>query len=145
MEVSQHPMDANERSDTTRVGIANNLISCPEHMISYISNEDGINSIFITLMSALTSTPRQKSSSSLVSYPLLTPYAFIGIALFCHGDHNGMTVFQPLITAYEETHMLNCLWLMLINLCMIPPQKQLSPKTQSFVYDNHLLAFAFPD
>ena len=129
-------MDANERSDTTRVGIANDLISCPKHTISYISNEDGINSIFITLMSALTSTSRQKSSSSLLSHPLLTPYAFIGIALFCHGDHNGMIVFQPLITAYRETYMLNRLWLMLINLCMIPPQKQLSPKSKSFVYYN---------
>ena len=132
MEVSQHPMDANERSDTTRVGIANDLISYPKHTISYISNNDGINSIFITLMSVLTSTSRQKSSPSLLSYPLLTPYAFIGIAFFCHGDHNGMTVFQPLTTACRETHMLNRLWLMLINLCMIPPQKQRPPKSQSF-------------
>ena len=122
--------DVIEMSYPTRGG----NLSCERHrdpiMNSCISNEHGINLTLITMMSLLNIKLHQKSSPCIYASSLMFPVALIDIAISPHEEHNGMT--KTLLTACKETCDINPLWLTLITLHMLPPQKQTPPNLKSF-------------
>ena len=121
--ISTSAMDVYEMSYTTRGGTLRCHDQYSPLMSSCISNEDGIISILTTMTNFMIPKFHQNSSTCISASPLMSLVALIVIALSPHEEHNGMTI-ETLITACRETHAFNPLWLSLITMCMIPPQKQ---------------------